>query len=191
MRLSRNYIGLIIVCILVLILVVYNFTGSPNDYKVISNNISTNSYSGYGVSFNFPSNWNLSTDYNQGHDISQGMIITVSQNDADNEAPFFEVSIIPNPPDMSGQDALNTELNSNPSNWYQISNKTTIINNNTEYVSMFTIDDPADFTENMTLEQIGLVKNGTSYILMSQAPVNDFNNTQANFNIMINSFKIQ
>jgi len=56
---------------------------------------------------------------------------------------------------------------------------------------MFTVDDPADFPENMTLEQIDIVKTGTSYILMIQTPVNDFSNNQANFNIIINSFKIQ
>ena len=95
LRLSRKYIGLIIIGIIVLIFVVYNFTSTPNDYKITSNNISTNSFVGYGVSFNFPSDWNISTD-NNGFGSSQGIIINVSPNEEDDEAPLFEVLIVPN-----------------------------------------------------------------------------------------------
>ena len=89
MRLSRNHIGLLIVGFLVLILIVYNFTSTPNDYKITTNNISTNNFAGYGVSFNFPSNWNLSTVYDGGVYNSQRIVITLSPNIVDNDAPFF------------------------------------------------------------------------------------------------------
>ncbi len=191
MRLSRKYIGLIIIGILILIFVVYNLTSTPNDYKITSNNMSTNNFVGYGVSFNFPSDWNLTTD-NNGFDSSQGIIITVSPNEENDEAPLFEVLIMPNQ-GMSDQDAINAAINTstNPSSWHLISNKTTTIDNNTAYVNTFTVDDPADFTENMTLEQMNIVKKGNTYTLMIQTPVNDFNNNQANFNTMINSIKIE
>lgn len=192
MRLSRIHIGLIIIGILALILVVYSLTSTPNDYKIKTNNISTNNFVGYGVNFDFPSDWNLTTEYNGGFANSQGIIITVSPNEEDNEAPLFEVLVMSDPQGMSDQDALNSLLNnsSNPSSWHQISNKTITMDNTTAYVNTFTIDDSTDFTENMTLEQINIAKNGTTYTLMIQAPVNDFNNNQANFNIMTNSFKI-
>jgi hypothetical protein len=191
LRLSRKYIGLIIIGILILIFVVYNLTSTPNDYKITSNNMSTNNFVGYGVSFNFPSDWNLTTD-NNGFDSSQGIIITVSPNEENDEAPLFEVLIMPNQ-GMSDQDAINAAINTstNPSSWHLISNKTTTIDNNTAYVNTFTVDDPADFTENMTLEQMNIVKKGNTYTLMIQTPVNDFNNNQANFNTMINSIKIE
>ena len=191
MRLSRKYIGLIIIGILILIFVVYNLTSTPNDYKITSNNMSTNNFVGYGVSFNFPSDWNLTTD-NNGFDSSQGIIIMVSPNEENDEAPLFEVLIMPNQ-GMSDQDAINAAINTstNPSSWHLISNKTTTIDNNTAYVNTFTVDDPADFTENMTLEQMNIVKKGNTYTLMIQTPVNDFNNNQANFNTMINSIKIE
>ena len=191
MRLSRKYIGLIIIGILILIFVVYNLTSTPNDYKITSNNMSTNNFVGFGVSFNFPSDWNLTTD-NNGFDSSQGIIITVSPNEENDEAPLFEVLIMPNQ-GMSDQDAINAAINTstNPSSWHLISNKTTTIDNNTAYVNTFTVDDPADFTENMTLEQMNIVKKGNTYTLMIQTPVNDFNNNQANFNTMINSIKIE
>ena len=189
MKLSRNRIGLILIGILVLVLVVYNLTGNPEDYKITSNNVSSNTYSGYGVSFNFPSDWNLTTDYNQGSDSSQGVIITVSPNEEDDEAPLFEVLTMPNQ-DMSDAEALKAVQDSTDPTWHQISNKTTTIDNTTAYVTTFTVDDPKDFTENMTLEQVNMVKNGNTYTLMIQAPVNDFKNNQANFNIMLNSFKI-
>jgi len=153
--------------------------------------MSTNNFVGYGVSFNFPSDWNLTTD-NNGFDSSQGIIITVSPNEENDEAPLFEVLIMPNQ-GMSDQDAINAAINTstNPSSWHLISNKTTTIDNNTAYVNTFTVDDPADFTENMTLEQMNIVKKGNTYTLMIQTPVNDFNNNQANFNTMINSIKIE
>jgi len=53
------------------------------------------------VSFNFPSEWNLTTEFNDGSDSSQGIDITLSPNIMDDKTPFFEVSLIPNPQDMS------------------------------------------------------------------------------------------
>ena len=190
MRLSRKYIGLIIIGILILIFVVYNLTSTPNDYKITSNNMSTNNFVGYGVSFNFPSDWNLTTD-NNGFDSSQGIIITVSPNEENDEAPLFEVLIMPNQ-GMSDQDAINAAINTstNPSSWHLISNKTTTVDNITAYINYFTVDDPAHYTQNMTLEYVYMVENGTTYTLIVSAPLNEFNNDQANFNTMINSFKI-
>jgi hypothetical protein len=196
LRLSRNYIGLITIGILVILLVGYNFTNSSsdnsnynlNDYKVTTVNQSTSTFSGYNLSFNFPSNWNVNTNNDD------GLIITITpeQSNSDND-PFLEVILAPNPKGMTDQDAIDAVLDSSsyPNSWHQISNKTLSIDNNTAYENIFTVDDKADFSENMTLEQINIIKNGTTYTFMLQAPVNDFNNEETNFNIMINSIKIK
>jgi hypothetical protein len=195
LRLSRNYIGLITIGILVILLVGYNLTNSSsdnsnynlNDYKVTTVNQSTSTFSGYNLSFNFPSNWDVNTDNDN------GLIITITpeQSNSDND-PFLEVIVAPNPKDMTDQEAVDAALDTSsyPNSWHQISNKTLSIDNNTAYENTFTVDDKTDFSENMTLEQINIVKNGTTYTFMLQAPVNDFNNEQTNFNIMINSIKI-
>ena len=92
---------------------------------------------------------------------------------------------------MSDQEALNAavvDTSSDPT-WHQISNKTIIMDNSIAFLNTFKVDDPTDFTENMTLEQINVVKKG--YTFMFLAPVNEFSNNQTNFNTIINSFKIQ
>ncbi len=185
MQFSRIRFGLIIIGILALILVVYNLTSTPNDYKITTYNVSTNNYAGYGVSFNYPSNWNLTTDN------SQGIVITVSSNLLDNEDPSLQIITMTNPQGESDQDAINAVTAPPPDPTYHlISNKTIIVDNTTAYVNNFTVDDPAHYTENMTLEYVNMVKNGTTYTLIFSAPVNDFNNDQANFNTIISSFKI-
>jgi len=106
---------------------------------------------------------------------------------------FFRITIAPNPQGMSDQEALNAavvDTSSDPT-WHQISNKTIIMDNSTAFLNTFTVDDPTDFTENMILEQINVVKKGNTYTFMFLAPVNEFSNNQANFNTIINSFKIQ
>lgn len=190
MRLSRIHIGLII-GILVLILVIYSFTmptnniTSSNNYKITSYNVSTNNFTGYDVSFNFPSDWNLTTDS------SQGTIITVSPNLQDNMVPSFQIIIMSNPQGESDQDAIKAVTAPPPDPTYHlISNNTTTVDNITEYVNEFRVDDPSNYAENMTLEYVNLVKNGTTYTLIVSAPMKDFRNNQANFNTIINSFKI-
>ena len=185
MQLSRNHIGLIIIGILALILVVYTLTSTPNDYNITSYNASTNNFEGYGMSFNFPSNWNLTTDS------SQGLSVMVSPNLQDNEAPNLQIDKMQNPGGVSDQDAIKSMTAPPPDPTYNlISNKTTTIDNITAYVQTFTVNDPTTFTENMTMEYVYIIKNGTTYTLIVSAPLNDFNNDQANFNKMINSFKI-
>ena len=100
MQLSRIYIGLIIIGVLALILVVYTLTSTPNDYKITAYNASTNNFQGYGMSFNFPSDWNVSTDS------SQGLSVMVSPNLQDNEAPNLQIDTIQNPGGESDQDAI-------------------------------------------------------------------------------------
>jgi hypothetical protein len=186
LQFSRNRLGIIIIiCFLVLILVIYTSTSSPNDYKITAHNVSTSNFEGYGMSFNYPSNWNLTTDG------SQGLTILVSPNFQNNEAPSMTISTMQNPQGESYQDAINTVTAPPPDPTYHlISNKTTTVDNITAYINYFTVDDPAHYTQNMTLEYVYMVENGTTYTLIVSAPLNEFNNDQANFNTMINSFKI-
>ena len=43
----------------------------------------------------------------------------------------------------------------------------------------------------MTDQEIGFVKNGTTYIMDFMAPSTDFNNEKQNFNIILNTLKIK
>jgi len=185
LQISRKYIGVII--ILILSFLVLNFSASNISNIANSNNIkvynsTTNTYSGNGISFNYPSNWNLQTDNLDGNNA----IIVVSNNTT------FQVSISPNPPSMSDQDAIIAiQSSSNPDGFQIISNNTLIIDGNTAYETTYTVNNSTIFPEIMTDQQIAFVKNGTTYGLDFRAPINDFNNEKPNFDMILNSFKIQ
>lgn len=59
MQLSRNFIGIILIGCLFIGILTYNIINTSN-YTV--NNNSAKSYSGYGISFNYPSNWTVETE---------------------------------------------------------------------------------------------------------------------------------
>jgi PsbP-like protein len=182
----RKYIGLII--ILILAFLVLSFSASyisniANSKNIKAYNSTTNTYSGNGISFNYPSNWNIQTDNQGGNNI----IMIVSNN-----ATFqISIQISPNPPGMSDQEAITGIQNSiNPDGFQKISNNTLTIDGNTAYETTYTVNNHTIFPEITTDQQIALVKNGTTYSLDFQAPTNEFNNEKPNFDIILNSFKI-
>lgn len=153
-----------------------------------------NTYFGNGISFNYPCTWALSNDTS---DTSENIF---SDNDVDNsitvfenpseDSPQFEVQIIPNN-GLSDQDAINQAQNGQDIEWVKISNSTTKIDGNTAYKSTFTDNDTNIFTQLMKIQQIFLIKNGNTYYLTFQAPNKDFDKEKQNFDLILNSFKIQ
>lgn len=73
----------------------------------------------------------------------------------------------------------------------KISNKTLTIDENTAYETIYAFNNPSIFHEIIIIQQIAFVKNGTTYSLDFQTPNNEFNNEKPNFDIILNSFKIQ
>jgi len=185
LQISRKYIGLIIILILAFLVLSFsadNISNIANSNNIKAYNSTTNTYSGNGISFNYPSDWLVQTDNPDGNKV----IMVVSNNTT------FQVSISTNPQGMSDQEAITAiQTSTNPSGFQKISNNTLKIDGNTAYETTYTINNPTIFPEITTDQQIALVKNGTTYSLDFQAPTNDFNNEKPNFDIILNSFKIQ
>ena len=143
-------------------------------------NSSTDTYKGYGVSFNFPSDWGVNVVKGDGTNIM------VSQNTSDPDDPLCQVSL--QSLGMSNQETIDTVLTSQgPSGSTLISNTTFKINNNTVYQSTFSLNDPAD----STLQINSIVKNETIYSIVLQAPTGQFNELKPNLDTILISFKIQ
>lgn len=157
---------------------------TPDSYHVTAYNSTTNTYTGYGVSFNFPSNWTLQTNNEDG---ATAMVYTGNSN---NETSLFQITITPNPDAESDEEALN-QFNPAPDfPWDEVSNNTLTINNNTAYENTYTANDTTVYSQIMTMEQINIFKNRMTYTIVIQAPTNEYNKLQPEFNIMLNSFKI-
>ena len=73
-----------------------NISNIANSNNIKAYNSTTNKYSGNGISFNYPSNWNVLTNNQAGNN----EIMVVSDD------TVFQVSILPNPPGMSDQEAI-------------------------------------------------------------------------------------
>ena len=195
LQLSRKYFGIILIILiglLVLSFLAINPSNNNSD-NIKVYNATTNTYTEYGVSFNYPSNWDVYTDSNDGNEITAVNNNFTSNTDMlHDNSPQFQIQISPNPPLMSKQDAVNSIQNlDTPSGWQIISNKTIILDGNIAYETIYTINDSTQFTETMTDQQITFVKNESTYFLDFQAPASDFNNEQTNFDTILNTLKIQ
>ena len=181
---QKRYIGSILGILIFIVLISGYILIIGHLANITKVNMANDTYSGDGVSFNIPANWQVSKVMD-GSNIN----IDISKNNSNNK---IIIAISPNPKNMSNQDLINTiQYPSNPSGWQKISNSTLTVDGNTAYENIYTVNDSSQFTEIMTDEQINFIKNGYTYALDFQAPINDFNNEKSNFNITLNSFKVQ
>ena len=154
-----------------------------------NNAILTKTYSGHGVTFKYPSNWDLQTDSQDG-----SIFITVSNITGysdPNDAPTFAIQICPNPADMTDQEAIDSIKNMEyPSGYTIISKSTLTINGTTAYENTLLIDDLIHFSETMEDQQINLVKNKNTYFMDFIATKNNYNTLKTYFDIILNSLKI-
>jgi hypothetical protein len=183
----RIIVGIVVMVVLVLSVLIpqaISNISTPDEYHVTTYNNTTNTYSGYGISFNFPSNWTLQTDN------GDGATALVYTGDSNNETPFFQITVTPNANMRSDQQALDT-INTAPDYpWDWVSNNTLTIDNNTVYENTYTAKDPTVYSQIMKMEQVNMFKNRITYSIVIQAPSNKFNKLQPEFNTMLNSFKI-
>ena len=192
--LTKRNIGLIIIILIGLLILGYldlNITGivdTNNNIKIF--NTTTSTYSAYGVSFNYPSNWDIQTANNDGREITvlDNNNFSYENVGNTNDIPQFQIQISPTGESDQDSNYLSQPI---PVGWQKISNKTLDIDNNIAYETIYTINDTADYTEIMTDQNIVFTKNGKIYLLDFQAPINDFENNKPDFNVILNSLKIQ
>jgi hypothetical protein len=188
LQISGKYITAIIILILAFLVLSFsadNISNIGNSNNITSYNSTTNTYSGSGVSFNFPTSWNVQTNYGSETDI------LLFNNDS-SETPSFQLSIMPNPIGLSDQDTLDSLQNIQPQSGSQeILNTIIKVDGNTAYENIYTFNDPSISTVTMTDQQVAFVKNGKTYILDFMAPTTDYNNEKQNFDIILNTLKIK
>jgi hypothetical protein len=154
---------------------------NPGKVKIVNN-----TYSDDGVSFNVPANWEVSkivSDSNTNIDINENNSSHGTQ---------ITVAISPNPTGMSNQDLIDSIQNpvNQDGSWDKISNGTINIDGNNAYENIYIFKDSNRFKQTMKEEQISFIKNGKTYTLIFDAPVQSFDRDKSYFNITINSFKI-
>jgi hypothetical protein len=188
LQISGKYITAIIILILAFLVLSFsadNISNIGNSNNITSYNSTTNTYSGSGVSFNFPTSWNVQTNYGSETDI------LLFNNDS-SETLSFQLSIMPNPIGLSDQDTLDSLQNIQPQSGSQeILNTIIKVDGNTAYENIYTFNDPSISTVTMTDQQVAFVKNGKTYILDFMAPTTDYNNEKQNFDIILNTLKIK
>ncbi|MCE7698695.1 MAG: photosystem II reaction center PsbP family protein [Methanobacterium paludis] len=204
MKTSCRYTGIVIGVLVLVILISGCMYGDETNLGNNTSHIKT--YSAYNISFNYSSNWyayNATTGSNNvvpgdlplGGDVftsntnrsnNNDMIFVVSKDDV----TVFDVQIIPTG-DLSEQEGIKLIKNSMiPDDWNKLSNGTLTIDGKTAYEDIYTAHDQS-YNEQMRYEVIYLIKNGKTYYINMQAPDKEFDKEKSNFNIIINSFKVQ
>ena len=201
LNIPAKHIVLIIFIIVGLLVLTFSLNGAildkTNKNSITTFNTTTNTYSAQDISFNYPSNWTLNTNY-QGS-ITYIMInypLKEDSSDTQNEdiistkgrnAPQFQVTIDNNHLERSDQDIINSIKNTPINGLQAISNNTFTLNEN---IAFEQISRNNYYNQSMTFQTIYIVKNGTTYTINIQAPTNDFENLKPIFDNMINSFRI-
>ncbi len=185
---QKKYIGLIIGILILIVLAsgCIFISGSfqdLSDNSNISNNSDNGTFSANGVSFNYPSNWYLSQNTATGPTFS---VSVFRYNSTDSTG--LRLYIMPS--NESTQDVINKGRNFVVSNGTIISNGTLKIDGNTAY-QVTCMDNNNGSSKNMRYEGISFVKNGKMYSFLLQAPNKDFDKEKSNFDLILNSFKIQ
>lgn len=177
---QKKYIGLIIG----FLVLVVSSSGCISTGGLVNNlNNGNSTYSGNGISFNYPSNWRLSQNNATGPTFS---VSVFRYNSTDSTGLWIFIM----PSNESTQDVINNGRNFVVSNGTIISNGTLKIDGNTAY-QVTCIDNNNGSSTNMRYEGINFVKNGKMYSFFLQAPNKDFDKEKSNFDLILNSFKVQ
>ena len=159
---------------------------TPYTTKFTTTIVNTKVYSANGVSFNYPANWYVDTNTEDG----MKSIFVSNLNDINHGLSVFQVSIYPNI-GMTDQEAFEAIQHIiYPSGYNVISKRILTLNGIKAYETIYTINNPNIFTEIMKSQQILLVKNNNSYSIDFLATLKEFDAQILNLDIMLNNFKI-
>jgi hypothetical protein len=149
---------------------------------------SVKAYSGHGVSFNYPVNWEVESYPQDGYEL----LLVSDMYSASQEAPSLQIEIVPNTAGISDQESFDSFVSSpNPPGYKIISKSTLTLNGNKAYENTYTINDKNIYNQIMEDQEIYLIKNHKLYILDFIAPYKTFSNEEGTFATLLNDFKIQ
>lgn len=149
----------------------------------------SNYYSGNGVSFDYPSSWKTLS-------ASAPNIAAVADPNSMNNATgdIYTLAAIQKIALPSGQtlkqvyDSTYQQFAQQDSSFKTVSDTTTTVDGTTAYVNTHLIDVNGVQKQE---KAVWLTKNGNIYIILCGALPSQFEGQQANFNMIINSFKVQ
>ena len=180
----KKYFLFIIIIVLSIILT-SGCTSSGNQTANNTSNIQT--YSGDQFTFNYPPGWQQIASQAQNSTVAVGDPSTADSNG--NVQVNVEIQKSVKPSNVTFGQYYNdtyTQFAAQNLGYKQLSDGTIVVNGKTALENVYRI--------NMgTLEQKRAVwiQNGKIvYIILCTAPVSQYNNQQANFNIIVNSFKL-
>lgn len=142
-------------------------------------------YSGNGVTFNYPASWNVGFDYQNGVNYIYGTKYFSSIS------PQFQLQIERNPSGLSDQNTLESIIFAEyPSGFKVISRQMYTLNGNKVYGLIYTMNTKY-YPVVMETKEINIVKNHKIYTMDLTAPQKTFANQKIDFNIIAQSLKIQ
>lgn len=149
-------------------------------------------YSNHRISFNYPFKWSVSDESSKIYDNLNIFTYNVSENPliivGDGSGTQIQIQIMPTS-GKSDQEAIKETQTSMNVDGTKISNITLKIDGNMAYGGIYRANDP-DSNEIIRIEELSIVKNGKVYDLIIQAPDKKFDKEKANFDMILNSFKI-
>ncbi len=173
----------LIIVILIFVVLTSGCTSIDGFVKNVTNGNGNNSFSAYGVNFNYPSGWMAIANNQTG-----GNSISVIKDSSFNGVQF-NLQIMNNN-GLSEKGVIKQLENTKTPGWKKIAHSTLTIDGKKAYKDVF-IYKNGDSTQNMRFEQVYFVKNGKTYIMLLQATDNDFENERPNFDTILNSLKVQ
>lgn len=201
MRIFRGYVGFIAILVLVILVAGCLDNGDDSGNVTMLNKTANGTYSAAGVSFKCPDNWAVDMINENGnitivavpiHELNtsetktigpfkfEGISTTLSSTD-----PQFEVHILPNK-GKSEQEAINEIKNEYIALGNKISSEKTTIDDEKAYKDVMLFNDTDE-----RFEYIYFVKNGKTYLITFSTLDKDFDKEKANFDMILNSFKVQ
>ncbi|HML04888.1 MAG TPA: PsbP-related protein [Methanobacterium sp.] len=150
-----------------------------------------NNYSSNGISFNYPNNWKEITNVT-----TQNAIVAVGDPDsADQQTKNVNTLVVVQKVALpSGStlkqfyDSTYAQFAAQDPSFKTISDTTTTVDGTTAYINTHTVNVNGVQKEE---KAVWLEKNGSVYVILCGTLPPIFDSQQANFNMIINSFKIQ
>ena len=164
-------------------------SGCINNGNQTGNNTSNNTktYSGDEFTFNYPANWQIITSQAQNSTVAVGDPNSADSNGNAQVNVVIQKAILPS--DMTLQDYYNAVYAqfSNQSLGYKpISDGSIDVNGRPALENVYKINSGIQKQE----RAVWLQNNNVIYIILCSAPVYDYSNYQANFDTIVNSFKL-
>ncbi|MBI5679973.1 MAG: hypothetical protein HZC47_03640 [Methanobacterium sp.] len=150
----------------------------------------TSTYSGNGVSFNYPGGWQQLQTSSQSTLVSVGDPKSIDNATGSiNTLAAIQKAALPSGTTLKQvYDNTYAQFVAQDSTFKTISDTTTTVDGATAYVNIHTVDVKGVQKKE---KAVWFEKNGSAYVILCGSLPADFDSQQANFDTIINSFKVQ